>query len=383
MPVPQTSAQLTERVSQAQAASNETLENDSVIAPTDRNTDEPEVMVTEQGVKYIVHPSKLMPGGPPPDGIPSIDSPKFISAEQANEWLGDEEFVLGIEYNGILRAYPHQILVWHEIVNDNFNEDPVLITYCPLCFTGIAFERIVDGEQVEFGTSGKLLNSDLVMYDRKTRSYWSQITGQAIVGELSGMKLNAIPLDTIRWVDWKNLHPDTKVLSRDTGHFRNYGADPYGGYYTGGGTIFPVDSNDNRLQTKAIVFGLEINGASIAYPEEDIAAVGGVLNHQFKGVPLLVFQLPNQTTQVTAGGSAAAMARATRIFERSVSGRALAFELANGILVDESGSEWSFEGIGLSGPNKGTRLTRLDRGPHFWFAWSSFFPETELYQAGP
>ena len=157
----------------------------------------PEIKVDEQGVKYIVHPNKLMKGGPPKDGIPSIDNPKYVTVSDADEWIQDNELVLAIIYKNIKRVYPFQILVWHEIVNDVIAGDPILITYCPLCGSGIAYERNIDGEAVEFGTTGMLYNSNLVMYDRKTDTYWTQIDGKAIIGELTGRELKEISIDTV------------------------------------------------------------------------------------------------------------------------------------------------------------------------------------------
>ena len=158
-----------------------------------------DIKVTSSGVKYIVDPAKILSGGPPKDGIPSIDNPKFVSVKEADAWIQDNELVLGLIYKGVKRVYPLQILVWHEIVNDSVAGDPLLITYCPLCGSGIAFERVLDGKAVEFGTSGKLYNSNLVMYDRKTDTYWTQIDGKAIVGELTGQELKEISIDTVAW----------------------------------------------------------------------------------------------------------------------------------------------------------------------------------------
>ena len=191
-------------------------------------TQKDEIKTLPDGTKYIVHPNKLLSGGPPKDGIPSIDRPKFISAQDANKFLNDNELVLGIDLNGDKKAYSFQILVWHEIVNDIVAGKPVAITYCPLCGTGIAYERTINNEPVEFGVSGLLHNSDLVMYDRKTDTLWGQINGKAIIGELTGMRLKQVPIDTVTWGDWKKLNPDTKVLSRETGFIRSYGRSPYG-----------------------------------------------------------------------------------------------------------------------------------------------------------
>jgi hypothetical protein len=197
-----------------------------------------DMKMTARGVKYIVDPAALAVGASK-DGIPSIDKPKFISVEEADRYIQDNELVLALTYKGTERVYPLQIMVWHEIVNDTIANDPVLITYCPLCGSGIAFERRIEGEEVEFGVSGKLYNSNLVMYDRKTNSYWTQIDGLAIAGELSGTKLKSLPMDTVVWRDWKGKHPDSEVLSQETGFLRSYGRDPYGSYYEDSFVWFP------------------------------------------------------------------------------------------------------------------------------------------------
>ncbi len=267
-----------------------------------------------------------MGGGPPRDGIPSIDNPKFVTLVEADQWIEDNELVLGITYKGVKRVYPLQIMVWHEIVNETIAGDSLLITYCPLCGSGIAFERVINGEAVEFGTSGKLYNSNLVMYDRKTETYWSQIDGRAIFGELTGMKLKMVRIDTVTWKEWKTAHPDSEVLSQDTGFSRQYGRDPYGGYYEDDFILFPVENEDDRIHPKTVVFGVEIDGAFTAYKEDDLK--------EFKVI------------DDTVGGVKIRIER----------------EDAGTIMV-----------------------TNLDTGAEiiaerrFWFAWYAFHPETGLY----
>jgi Protein of unknown function (DUF3179) len=208
--------------------------------------------------KHIVPPDQIISGGPPPDGIPSIDNPKFISVQEASKQLEDSELVLGLNINGDIRAYPLQVLVWHEIVNDKVDGVSVAITYCPLCFTNLVFNRTMeDGQVLQFGTSGKLYNSNLVMYDRTSKSLWSQAMAQGIVGKYAGVKLERIPFDVAYWKEWKQLYPESKVFSRDTGSTRPYGADPYGDYYTNGDVLFPVSNKDSRLGLKEIVIGFE------------------------------------------------------------------------------------------------------------------------------
>ena len=287
-----------------------------------------EIKTLPDGTKYIVHPNKLLSGGPPKDGIPSIDNPKFVFVKEANEFLNDNELVLGINLNNDKRAYPFQILVWHEIVNDIVGGKPVAITYCPLCGTGIAYERTINSEPVEFGVSGLLYNSDLVMYDRKTDTLWDQVSGRAIVGELTGMRLKQVPIDTVTWGDWKKLYPDTKVLSRDTGHIRLYGRDPYGDYDTSTSVYFPVENEDLRLHPKEVIFGIEINGKYKAYTEEDLKKLKKI-EDRFADVNLIV--------------------------ERSEAGV-------------------------VTVKNTDTNETIIPIRS-FWFAWFAFHPDTELYKS--
>lgn len=318
-------------------------------------------------VKHLVPLEKIVPGGPPKDGIPSIDNPKFVSAAEADGFLSDQEIVFGLFLDGVARAYPSQILVWHEIVNDYVNGKPILITYCPLCFTGAAFERSINGQAVEFGTSGKLYNSDLVMYDRKTDSYWSQILGIAIVGELTGYELTRIPLDHITWKEWKKLHPDTEVLSRETGFRRSYGVDPYSGYYTSSDILFPVENRDDRLPPKAITYGLEIDGKFKAYLVEDIANLG-VINDRIGDKDVLIVG--------RQGGP-------SRSFYRNVDNDTLEFEIVNERIFDkQTGSEWNIDGEAISGVLKNKQLEQVVGTVNFWFAWVAFYPETDLYSTG-
>lgn len=300
---------------------------ETVITQSDGS--EKTIMVTND-VKHSVPLDEIVGGGPPKDGIPSIDAPKFVSASDAN-FITDEEPGLAVSLNDIDRFYPFQIVVWHEIVNDTFDGRRVLVTYCPLCLSGIVFDPVVAGERVEFGTSGKLWNSNLVMYDRKTDSLWSQILGEAIVGEMTGTKLTVLPSDQVRFGDWKKLHPQGKVLSRDTGATRFYGRDPYGDYYTDNSDVgFGVKARDNRLQNKDFVLGLVIDGKAKAYYPPVIKAKGEV-------------------TDTFAGKTIVARYEqdidAVRLFEKKSDGT----------------------------------LERLNPFSAFWFSWVAAHPDTELW----
>jgi len=203
------------------------------------------------------------------DCIPSIENPEFETVVEADTWMRDDDTVFGLAYKGEFRAYPQRILNWHEIVNDTVAGDPIAVTFCPLCGSAIAFDRIVDGETVELGVSGRLYNSNLVFYDRSpTESYWQQATGKAIVGPAAqrSEELSRVPIAPNKWIDWKSEHPDTLVLSRKTGFSRNYDRYPYGTYEEDGEIYFGIENEDSRLPLKELTYGFELDGIHIAYP---------------------------------------------------------------------------------------------------------------------
>ncbi len=242
--------------------------------------DEPQIT---DGEKHIVALNQIQSGGVGKDGIPAIDDPQFISIDEANSNLSDQELGVAVSINGIDRFYPFQILVWHEIVNDKFADQRVLITYCPLCFASVVFEPVVEGEEVEFGVSGKLWNSNLVMYDRKNENYWSQILGTAIVGPQAGKTLKLLPSDQLTYGNWKEAFPDGEVLSRETGAKRFYGKDPYGSYYANDEDIFfTINNEDTRLERKEYVLGIVIDNEAKAYLPASIQAAGEVID-EFNG----------------------------------------------------------------------------------------------------
>ena len=225
------------------------------------------------GVKHLIPLDQIVSGTVGKDVIPSIDNPKFDSVFAADTYLGDDGYGIDVEVAGEHRFYPYQILVWHEIVNEEFNGALLAITYCPLCFTGIVFDRSVGNTTHEFGVSGKLFDNNLLMYDRETESYWSQARGQAVVGDLTGTELEQYPSRIMSWGDWKEQYPDGLVLNRQTGAIRDYTYFPYGNYQNNQAIYFPLSHIDGRLASKEIVFGLEIDGESVAYVESEIRAV--------------------------------------------------------------------------------------------------------------
>jgi len=336
----------------------------------------------------LVDPDDIISGGPPPDGIPPIDDPRFLAPGDAT-FLAEREPVLAVEIGGEAKAYPLQIMTWHEIVNDEIGGVPVSVTYCPLCNTGIAFERpTIGGALLDFGTSGKLYNSNLVMYDRQTESYWAQATGQSILGELAGEQLTFVPARILSFGDWRAEHADGLVLSRDTGHERPYGENPYEGLDTSERPFLFAGELDERLPATSRVLGIARPGDVVAFPYEVVAAdpVGGwaVVMEEVAGDPLVVFWKAGTTSaldsqQIAEGRDVGAIAA----YRPELDGRRLTFEaVRNGIVDRQTGSVWSILGRAVSGPLEGEQLVPELAIDSLWFDWAAFHPETRIYARG-
>ncbi|WP_435106388.1 DUF3179 domain-containing protein [Arhodomonas sp. AD133] len=295
---------------------------------------------------------ETLPGGPGKDGIPAIDEPQFVAADGAGDWLADGDIIFGVVLDGHARAYPQRVLVWHEIVNDRLAGQPVSVTYCPLTATAIGFHR----GGTTLGVSGNLVNSNLVMYDRATDSRWPQILGAAVKGEHKGRRLEEFRVIWTTWARWREAHPDTDVLSTDTGYFRNYERDPYGGYnptsgyYDGGGPAFPVMRRDERLPAKHMVMGARTQAGAVAFDKSVLrrqglleADVGG---ERFVAVydPALdtgyVYRVPPEWTGRYEDGA---------------------------VVTDDGGH--------APGDLPLERVNVMDA---FWFAWAAFYPDTTL-----
>ncbi len=320
-----------------------------------------------------------------PDSIPAIRSPSFVSVSAGNEWLDDLEPVIALEVNGDARAYPLQILTWHEIVIDTIGDVPVIVTFCPLCNTAITFDRRVNGEPRTFVTSGALRRSDLIMLDLETESFWQQISGEAIVGTDTGQRLVFLPSQIVSWAEFKQTFPDATVLSRETGYVRNYGVNPYPGYdRIGSSTLFRVDEfDDDRLELKERVLAVEIDGDTVAFPFSELS-VHVVLEAEVAGAPVVAFWQPDTLSALDEtfiiGSANVGSAGA---FVPVVDGERLSFEARDGEIVDtQTGSVWNVLGRAISGPLEGTSLEPVIHANHFWFAWSVFQPDTRIIRGG-
>lgn len=275
----------------------------------------------------IIPVAEIKDGGPPKDGIPSIDKPVFLPAAQGNLQSGDR--VLGIMENGIAKAYPIKIMNYHEIVNDEFEGKPVVVTYCPLCGSGIAFDAVVDGKTLEFGVSGLLYNSDVLLYDRETESLWSQLEFKAISGPMAGKELSVLNTANTTWKNWKEKYPETLVLSEKTGFIRDYSIDPYPGYEDSSTLFFPVSTQNNEFHPKEMIIGITENGKSKAYPFSELEKTGKISIKDNLNGKILEIRYDSESKSAE--------------------------------ILDENGKP-------------------IPAITNFWFAWFAFNPDTEIYR---
>ena len=355
---------------------------DSKSSPGDRaNLEGPSALDDPRDPAFpdpLIDLDALVAGGPPPDGIPPIDDPDFEPASDV-DWLADDEPVLSLTVGDETRAYPLQVMTWHEIVNDTVDGVPVAVTYCPLCNSGVAFERETGGRLLDFGTSGLLYIDNLVMYDRQTESLWPQLTGEASVGVLTGTQLTSIPMGVVGWKRFREAHPDAAVLTRDTGHHRDYGRNPYAGYDEPDGSLLvPVDP-DPRLPVKERVLGITVGKESVALRRSSLAEEG-VAEVRVGGRDLVVWHVAGQASALDSSRlSEGREVGSVGVFRPELDGRALTFSRRDGrILDDRTGSTWSVTGEALAGPLAGERLTPQVHLDTFWFAWIGFRPDTRL-----
>jgi len=329
--------------------------------------------------KPLVDPAAIISGGPPPDGIPPIDHPKFERARDVR-FLRDREPVLAIRVGTDARAYPVQIMTWHEIVNDTIAGTPVTVSYCPLCNSAIAYDRRLDARVLDFGTSGKLYDSALVMYDRQTQSLWSHFIGQAVAGVLTGQTLHTIPMATVAWGDWRRAHPQGLVLSRRTGFDRQYGQNPYPGYDDVHSPPFLFQGKtDGRLAAKERVVGVRNGDDAVAIRVSDLKQ-RHVVETTVGGLEVVAWLKPGTASGLDAESVADGRdVGATGVFQPVVDGQHLTFEgFPGGFRDRETATTWDVLGNATAGHLAGKSLTPVEHVDTFWFAWAAFLPATHL-----
>ena len=333
------------------------------------------------GFATLIPPDQIRSGGPPPDGIPAIDEPVLAPTGDI-DFLADSEAVLALEINGDARAYPLQIMTWHELVNDTVGGVPVTISYCPLCNSSVAYDRNAAGRVLDFGTSGMLYQSSMVMYDRQTQSLWTHFDGLAVIGELIGTQLDFWPMAIVSWAAWRDTHPDGTVLTTETGYHRSYGRNPYVGYETSERLLTPAFQStdiDERLPAKERVVGIRSAGGAVAVRHAHLTE-SGVVEVDLAGVPLVVWNLPGASSAIDAPELANGIdVGSSGVFERTLDGRLLSFTRGgDGFRDSETGSTWNLFGEATSGELAGSRLQAREFVDTFWFAWGTFEPDSSI-----
>ncbi|MEX2541413.1 MAG: DUF3179 domain-containing protein [Trueperaceae bacterium] len=369
---------------------------------------------------------QIFSGGPPPQGIPAIGfaglegvagstpAPQFIAQEEAADWLAEVEPVIVVTLNGETKAYPLQILTWHEIANDEIGGVPVAVTFCPLCNSALAFDRRVpaapgaggteddaeqndtgtedagaavaepadqDTETVTFGVSGLLYLSNLLMFDDSTNTLWSQLIGEGVVGTYAGQELTRYPAQIISFEEFRDAFPDARVMSRQTGFSRSYGSNPYAGYDDADSPPFLFRGDvDGRLPPKARVVTIDAEEPA-AYPFELLESER-VVHDEVAGSEIVVFWAPGTASALDARQiSTSTDIGAVAAFERSIGDRVLTFDWDGEAFVDqETGTRWNILGHGLEGPLAGEELEPVVHDNTLWFAWAAFRPETRIYR---
>ena len=327
--------------------------------------------------RSLIDLDEVISGGVPRDGIPPIDKPVFDPVISI-QGLSHKSPVIALSIHGDARAYPLEVMTRHEIVNDVVGDVPVAVTFCPLCNSAIVFDRRVDGKALRFGVSGNLRFSDLVMWDDATESWWQQLTGEAIVGDYVGHKLEFVSSQLISFGLFRERFPDGKVLRGPLG---SYGNNPYRGYDSNPSPFLFAGPVDPRLGAMDRVLAAEIGEIAVAYPFDWLRR-SPVVNDSIAGRDIVVFW---------QGGAVSALDETIIDLSRDVGmalmfdrrldmGEILTFRFTDGRLMDEeTGSQWNLFGEAIAGPLAGAKLRQLHAFPHFWFAWAAFYPETMIH----
>ena len=339
-------------------------------------SDEPSPGTPDPNQGWLIPLEQIVDGGVGKDGIFSLENPRFVSANEAAAYMEEDDLVLGVLTSQGPKAYPHKILDWHEIINDEIDGEPFAIIYCPLTGTGTAWGRQIQDTITTFGISGLLFQNNVIPYDRLTDSNWSQMRNQCVKGKLVGRRPQTHPLLETTWEHWKALYPETQVVSNETGFNINYNFYPYFDYKENHLKLpFPLDIDDSRLPRKERVLGVVISDTgpktgARAYPFRIFGDSVRVINDLVKSSSLVVVGSESRNFAVA--------------YDRRLNGVTLEFEaIQDGgqiVMRDEEGNEWDIFGKALSGPRQGEQLTPLQAYPGFWFAWGAFHEGIEIFE---
>lgn len=317
---------------------------------------------------WLIPFAEVRDGGPGKDGIPALNEAKFLNAQEAT-FLADNDLILGFVDGDDVRAYPHSILDWHEIINDDTKNHSLAIIYCPLTGTGIGWNRMINETKTTFGVSGLLYNTNIIPYDRLTDSNWSQLLLKSVNGNLSGTVPKTYNLVETTWKTWIEMYPSTKVVSTETGYNRTYGKYPYGSYKTNKNLIFPISNKDDRLHEKERVLAVIVDGNAGVFRFEDNLQGFKAVNRSLRNTKLVVVKNTEMNLMVA--------------FNRILAdGTELSFSAVQNkspvILLDYEGTKWDIFGRGISGPRKDQKLVPLTQMMGYWFSFATFYPDVEL-----
>jgi len=317
----------------------------------------------------LIPRDQVFDGGPGQDGIPALVNPPFTDPSAAT-YLRDDDLVLGLKIGSDVRAYPHPILDHHEIINDDIGGKKLAITYCPLTGSGIAWNRVLEGNETTFGVSGLLYNTNLIPYDRATGSRWSQMLTQCVNGPLTGTAIETTPVLETTWKAWQEMYPQTKVVSVNTGHARPYTTYPYGSNRTADFLIFPVSNDDPRLPRKERVHGIVVGERTRVYRIGEFPQGIGVINDQFNSASVVV---------IGSSGMRFAVAFDARLADGTVPTFSPTPDALPVAMVDNEGTLWDLFGRAVDGPRAGSELTAMKGYTAYWVAWGAFFPGADIH----
>ncbi len=319
--------------------------------------------------EWLIPSDRVVDGGPGKDGIPALSNPRFVTVSQAN-YLSDNDLVVGYRNGNDIRAYSHNILNWHEIVNDDVNGHKLAVVYCPLTGTATGWSRMLSSEETTFGVSGLLYNANVIPYDRKTNSNWSQMLLKSVNGSLIGTETSNFQVIETTWKTWKEMFPNSKVISTSTGFNRNYSSYPYGDYRTNhNALLFGIEPDDNRIPRKERVLGIITVGKAKVYRFSSLGTVNGIIEDVFRGESLVIAGDAQKNIMVA--------------FEKKLPDNSVPiFTLDNsgtGLLKDQFGNTWDAFGVAISGPLAGQKLKSPVYIMGYWMAFGSFYPNAEIF----
>ncbi|MEX2586022.1 MAG: DUF3179 domain-containing protein [Balneolaceae bacterium] len=332
---------------------------------------------TDVDGEWLLIKHEIFDGGPGKDGIPSIDQPNFLPANEI-DFIPNNRLVIGVNINGEIKVYPHQVLDWHEIVNDRTGDISFSLLYCPLTGTGMAWNRKIDGNVTEFGVSGLLYRNNLIPYDRNTDSHWSQMQLRAVNGPLSSRNIETFQIIETNWGIWKQLYPDSKVLTTNTGHDRDYPGYVYTpGYLTNhNALLFPLSNVDDRLENKTRVHGVIGGGEAI----NEMKVTAYVIDEFGEGVRLIEDSIASDQYLVVGSTDHNFATAFYRPEDEDLEFEAVQDQLPV-IMKDSEGNRWDLFGFAVEGPKKGQRLSAARSYTGYWFAWVDFFfLNIDIYQ---